>query len=154
MPTIKELEREVMQEFSELENWEERYEYLIELGQEMPEMDPAYKNDENLVKGCQSSVWFAIKCKDGELLLDADSDSLIVKGIVAVLQRLLSGQPAAAIREADLKIFEDLGLWKHLSSQRSTGVASIMAHLKAAAEDCRETSALEDAADKDRFAGG
>ena len=77
-----------------------------------------------------------------------------MKGIVAALQRLLSGQPAAAIREADLKIFEDLGLWKHLSSQRSTGVASIMAHLKAAAEDCRETSALEDAADKDRFTGG
>lgn len=154
MPSIKEIELEIAEEFAELENWEEKYDYLIELGQDMPPLDEAYKKDEHLIKGCQSSVWFVINCKEGKLKLAADSDSLIVKGIVAILQRMLSGQPAQAILEADLILFEKLGLWNHLSSQRSTGVTAILAHLKAAAEKCRQQAELEDTASKERFTGG
>jgi len=90
MKTVAELEAQIIEDFNLLENWEEKYDYLIELGQELPPMDPT-KDEENRVKGCQSSVWFDITCKDGRLYFDADSDSLIVKGLVAILHQLLNG---------------------------------------------------------------
>lgn len=136
MKTIAQLEQQVIDDFALLENWEEKYDYLIELGMDLPEMPAELKTEENLVKGCQSSVWFDITCEDGALFLVADSDSLIIKGIVAILVYLLSGQPAAEIRASELTLFDTLGLWRHLSSQRSNGVTAMMAHLKAAAETC------------------
>ncbi|MGB4594423.1 MAG: SufE family protein [Anaerolineaceae bacterium] len=137
MKSIAEIEAQFIDDFNQLENWEEKYDYLIELGDSLPEMPAELKTIENLVKGCQSSVWFSTQCKDGQLLIEADSDSLIIKGIVAILVQVLSGQPAADIKRADLTMFETLGLWRHLSSQRSNGVTAMMAHLKQSAADCQ-----------------
>lgn len=136
MPAIQEIQKELSDDFSLLENWEEKYEYLIEMGMDMPAMNPENKVEEKLVKGCQSSVWFDVQCCDGVLVFEADSDSLVVKGMVAVLHKLLNNQPAREVLEADLSFFEELGLWRHISSQRSNGLTAMMAHLKAEALNC------------------
>ena len=134
--SIKEIEQALIEDFDMLENWEEKYEYLIELGQDMPAMDPTLKTDDRLVQGCQSSVWFDIHCKEGNLVFSADSDSLIVKGMVAILNEILNGQPAKEVLKADMTFFETLGLWRHISSQRSNGLTAMMGHIKQAAADC------------------
>lgn len=136
MPGIQEIQKELSDDFSLLVNWEEKYEYLIEMGMDMPAMNPENKLEEKLVKGCQSSVWFDVKCQDGIMVFEADSDSLVVKGMAAMLHKLLNNQPAKDVLEAELSIFEELGLWRHISSQRSNGLTAMMAHLKAAAVDC------------------
>ena len=136
MPGIQELQKDLSDDFSLLANWEEKYEYLIEMGMNMPAMKPESKVDENLVKGCQSSVWFDVKCQDGIMVFEADSDSLVVKGMVAMLYKLLNNQPAKEVLEAELSVFEELGLWRHISSQRSNGLTAMVAHLKAEAVDC------------------
>lgn len=134
--TMKVIEQNLVADFALLDNWEEKYEYLIEMGQDLPEMDPALKTDDRLVQGCQSSVWFDIHCKDGNLVFSADSDSLIVKGMVAVLNEILNGQPAEEVLQADMSFFETLGLWRHISSQRSNGLTAMMGHIKQAAAEC------------------
>lgn len=134
--TIKEIEQELIDDFNLLDNWEEKYEYLIELGQDMPRMDPTLKTDDRLVQGCQSSVWFDIHCQEGRLLFSADSDSVVVKGMVAVLDQTLNGQPAEDVLQANLDFFETLGLWRHISSQRSNGLTAMVGHLKQAAAEC------------------
>ena len=136
MPGIQELQKDLSDDFALLANWEEKYEYLIEMGMNMPAMNPESKVDENLVKGCQSSVWFDVKCQDGIMVFEADSDSLVVKGMVAMLYKLLNNQPAKEVLEAELSVFEELGLWRHISSQRSNGLTAMVAHLKAEAVDC------------------
>jgi cysteine desulfuration protein SufE len=136
MPGIQEIQKELSDDFSLLANWEEKYEYLIEMGMDMPAMKPENKVDENLVKGCQSSVWFDVNCQDGMMVFEADSDSLVVKGMVAILYKLFNHQPAKDVLEADLSLFEELGLWRHLSSQRSNGLTAMVAHLKAKAAEC------------------
>jgi cysteine desulfuration protein SufE len=136
MPGIQELQKDLSDDFALLANWEEKYEYLIEMGMDMPAMKPECKVDENLVKGCQSSVWFDVKCQDGIMVFEADSDSLVVKGMVAMLYKLLNNQPAKEVLEAELSVFEELGLWRHISSQRSNGLTAMVAHLKAEAVDC------------------
>jgi len=136
MPGIQEIQKELSDDFSLLANWEEKYEYLIEMGMDMPAMKPENKVDDNLVKGCQSSVWFDVNCQDGMMVFEADSDSLVVKGMVAILYKLFNHQPAKDVLEADLSLFEELGLWRHLSSQRSNGLTAMVAHLKAKAADC------------------
>ena len=136
MPGIQEIQKDLSDYFSLLANWEEKYEYLIEMGMDMPAMKPENKVDENLVKGCQSSVWFDVNCQDGMMVFEADSDSLVVKGMVAILYKLFNHQPAKDVLEADLSLFEELGLWRHLSSQRSNGLTAMVAHLKAKAADC------------------
>ena len=134
--SMKEIEQNLVADFALLDNWEEKYEYLIEMGQDLPEMDPALKTDDRLVHGCQSSVWFDIHCEEGNLVFSADSDSLIVKGMVAVLNNILNGQPAEEVLQADMSFFETLGLWRHISSQRSNGLTAMMGHIKKAAADC------------------
>lgn len=141
MKTVAELEAELIENFDLLETWEEKYDYLIELGQELPPMEPAQKTEENRVKGCQSSVWFDITCQAGKLYFDADSDSLIVKGLVAILHQLLNGQPVESFADVNLTVFETLGFWRHLSSQRSNGLTAMVAHLKAAAAECAQAKA-------------
>ena len=136
MPGIQEIQKDLSDDFSLLANWEEKYEYLIEMGMDMPAMKPENKVDKNLVKGCQSSVWFDVNCQDGMMVFEADSDSLVVKGMVAILYKLFNHQPAKDVLEADLNLFEELGLWRHLSSQRSNGLTAMVAHLKAKAADC------------------
>jgi cysteine desulfuration protein SufE len=141
MKSIAEIEAQFIEDFSQLEDWEEKYDYLIELGDSLPEMPADLKTLENLVKGCQSSVWFATRCEHDHLFIEADSDSLIIKGIVAILVQALSGQPAAHIQQADLTLFDTLGLWRHLSSQRSNGVTAMMAHLRQSAAACHAEGA-------------
>lgn len=136
MGTVAENEKQLIDDFSLLENWEEKYDYLIQLGQELPEMDPALKTDANLVQGCQSSVWFSIKCENHIISFVADSDSLIVKGLVAVLMQVLNNQPAEDVITADITFFETMGFWRHLSSQRSNGLTAMLTHLKKAAAGC------------------
>ena len=136
MPSIRKIQQDLSDDFALLGNWEEKYEYLIEMGMDLPAMNPDKKVDRNLVKGCQSSVWFDVDCQDGLMVFEADSDSLVVKGMVAVLYKLFNHQPAKDVLEADLSFFEELGLWRHISSQRSNGLTAMVAHLKAKAADC------------------
>ena len=138
MTPVNEIEKQLIDDFNLLDTWEERYDYLIELGQNLPEMPDALKTDLNLVRGCQSSVWFDIRCEQGRLWFQADSDSLIVKGMVAILTQVLNGRPASEVLQFDLTLFETLGLWRHLSSQRTNGLTAIVTHLKAAAAGCAE----------------
>ena len=135
-PSIAEIERSLIEDFDLLEDVEEKIEYLVDLGHEMQKMDPALKTEDRLVKGCQSSVWFDIHCENGLMRFSADSDSLVVKGLVAILDKLLNGQPAEEVLKMDLSLFEKLGLWHHISSQRSSGLAAMMGHLKQAAVEC------------------
>lgn len=136
MPSIRKIQQDLSDDFALLGNWEEKYEYLIEMGMDLPAMNPEKKVDRNLVKGCQSSVWFDVDCQEGLMVFEADSDSLVVKGMVAVLYKLFNHQPAKDVLEADLSFFEELGLWRHISSQRSNGLTAMVAHLKAKAADC------------------
>ena len=136
MPSVQKIQKDLSDDFSLLANWEEKYEYLIEMGMDLPAMKPENKVEKNLVKGCQSSVWFDVNCKDGNMAFEADSDSLVVKGMVAVLYKLFNNQPAKDVLDADLSFFEELGLWRHISSQRSNGLTAMVAHLKAKAADC------------------
>lgn len=134
--TLSARKQQLLEDFELLENWEEKYDYLIELGMDLPEMPPELKTEQNLVRGCQSSVWFDIRCKDHKIIFEADSDSLIVKGIVAVVNQLFNEQPAEDVLKADLSFFEEVGLWQHLSAQRGNGLLAMIAHLKKAATDC------------------
>ena len=136
MSGIQKIQKDLSDDFSLLANWEEKYEYLIDMGMDLPAMKPENKVEKNLVKGCQSSVWFDVNCKDGNMVFEADSDSLVVKGMVAVLYKLFNNQPAKDVLDADLSFFEELGLWRHISSQRSNGLTAMVAHLKAKAADC------------------
>ena len=136
MSGIQKIQKDLSDDFSLLANWEEKYEYLIEMGMDLPAMKPENKVEKNLVKGCQSSVWFDVNCQDGTMVFEADSDSLVVKGMVAVLYKLFNNQPAKDVLDADLSFFEELGLWRHISSQRSNGLTAMVAHLKAKAADC------------------
>lgn len=136
MSGIQKIQKDLSDDFALLANWEEKYEYLIEMGMDLPAMKPENKVDKNLVKGCQSSVWFDVNCQDGTMVFEADSDSLVVKGMVAVLHKLFNNQPAKDVLNVDLSLFEELGLWRHISSQRSNGLTAMVAHLKAKAAEC------------------
>jgi len=136
MQTTAEIAAQISAEFSLLENWEEKYDYLIEKGQSLPDMPAELKDDEHLVKGCQSSVWFATECREGRLYFQTDSDSFIVKGLAALLHELFYCQPAEVLGGIDLSLFDTLGFWRHLSSQRSNGLTAMVGFLKSAAEDC------------------
>jgi len=136
MTSIQEIQTEIIEDFSFLPQWDERYAYLIELGQKLAPLDEAYKTEENLVRGCQSTVWLHRECRDGDVYLQADSDSLIVKGLAALLMEVFSGQPAKAILAAELTFFDQTGLNKHLSSQRANGLMAMLEQIKAFAAQC------------------
>jgi cysteine desulfuration protein SufE len=131
---------EVIREFEQLTDWEDRYEYLIDMGKTMPVIDQRYKTESYLVKGCQSNVWLHGELRDDRLYLEADSDALITKGIIALLIRVLSGQPATEIRDADLYFIERIGLNAHLSPTRSNGLRSMITHIKSFATHLRAGS--------------
>jgi len=136
MPSMDEIQAEIVEDFSFLPEWDERYAYLIELGQKMPPLPAAYRTEENIVRGCQSTVWLHRECQDGKVLLQSDSDSLIVKGLAALLMKVYSGQPPEDILQADLSFFEETGLNKHLSSQRTNGLRAMIDEIKAFAVKC------------------
>jgi len=134
MPSIQEIQASIVEDFTFLPQWDERYAYLIELGQKLPPLPEEYKNEENIVRGCQSTVWLHRECHDGNIILSADSDSLIVKGLAALLLQVYSGQPAKDVAAAELTFFEQTGLDKHLSSQRANGLMAMIEKIKAVAD--------------------
>lgn len=128
--TIPEREKEIVEDFALFDDWMGKYEYLIELGRGLPEMDEAHKTDQHKITGCQSQVWVRPEMRDGLLFFEADSDALITKGLVALLVRVLSGQPPRAIAEADLAFIDDIGMDDHLSPTRKNGLASMVRQMK------------------------
>ncbi len=130
MSNIKEIQQEIVDEFAMFEDWMQRYEYMIELGKNLPLIDEKYKIDENLIKGCQSKVWVHAELKGDKLVFTADSDAIITKGIVAILIRAFSNQHPADIIEADTKFIDDIGLKEHLSPTRANGLVSMIKQLK------------------------
>ncbi|CAM1371537.1 Uncharacterized SufE-like protein R01000 [Tenacibaculum litoreum] len=128
--TIKEIQEEIIDEFSMFEDWMERYEYIIELGKSLPLIDEAYKLDENLIKGCQSKVWLHSKLKGDTIEFTADSDAILTKGIVALLLRVFSDQTPKAILDADTDFIDEIGLKEHLSPTRANGLVSMVKQIK------------------------
>ena len=128
--SIEEIEREIVGEFSVYDDWMDKYAYLIEIGNGMPAMDEQYKTDDNLIKGCQSRVWFSPEMREGLLYFMADSDAIITKGIAALLVRVFSGQKPEEIANADLGFIDEIGLTQHLSPTRSNGLVSMIRQIK------------------------
>lgn len=137
MDSIKNIQKDIIEDFSFLPEWDERYAYLIELGQKMEPLPEQYRTEENIVRGCQSTVWLHSECQGDRVYFKADSDSLIVKGLAALLIRVYSGQPAEQVLDADLVFFEETDLSKHLSSQRTNGLMAMIEEIKAVAMKCK-----------------
>ena len=128
--TIAEIEHQIVEEFSMYDDWMDKYAYLIEIGTGMESMDEAYKTDDNLIKGCQSRVWFHAEMKGDKLYFMADSDAIITKGIAGLLIRVFSGQYPKDIVDADLSFIDQIGLTQHLSPTRSNGLLSMIKQIK------------------------
>lgn len=128
--TINEIQDEIIEEFSGFDDWMDKYQLLIDLGNEQAPLDEKYKTESNLIDGCQSRVWLQCDYEDGKLVFTAESDALIVKGIVALLIRVLSGHTPKEIVDADLYFIDQIGLKDHLSPTRSNGLLSMMKQMK------------------------
>lgn len=128
--TINEIQDEIIEEFVQLDDWMDRYQLLIDLGEDSGSLEAADKNEQNLIDGCQSRVWLVCSEKDGVLTFSAESDALIVKGIVSLLIRVLSGHTAAEILAADLYFIREIGLAEHLSPTRSNGLLAMVKQMR------------------------
>lgn len=128
--TIDEAQNEIIDEFAFLSEWMDKYEMIIQLGKELPIIDPKYKVPENLIKGCQSQVWLHADHREGLLYFTADSDALITKGLVAMVVKVLSGHSAKEIIETDIHFVDAIGLKSHLSPTRSNGLLSMLKQIK------------------------
>ncbi len=128
--TINEIQDEVVEEFGGLDDWMDKYQLLIDLGSELKPLDARYKTESNLIDGCQSRVWLQADCKDGRLVFAAESDALIVKGIIALLIRVLSGHTPDEILGADLYFIDRIGLRDHLSPTRSNGLLAMVKQIR------------------------
>lgn len=128
--TIKEIQDEIIDEFSMFEDWEERYQYVIDLGNSLPLIDEQYKTEDNIIKGCQSKVWLHGEQQDGEVIFTADSDAILTKGIIAILIRVFSGQKPQDILDADTGFIDEIGLKEHLSPTRANGLVSMIKQIK------------------------
>lgn len=128
--TINEIQDEIIAEFSDFDDWMDRYQMLIDMGSEQPPLEEKYKTEQNLIDGCQSRVWLQADLVDGKLQFRAESDALIVKGIVALLVRVLTGHTPQEILDADLYFIERIGLREHLSPTRSNGLGAMLKQMK------------------------
>ena len=128
MKTINELQDEVIDEFSNFDDWMDKYQLLIDLGSEQPPLDEQYKTEQNLIDGCQSRVWLQADFIDGKIIFQAESDALIVKGIIALLIKVVSGHTPDEILDADLYFIDRIGLKEHLSPTRSNGLLAMVKH--------------------------
>jgi len=128
--TIKEIEKEIIEEFSLFDSWDDKYEYIIDLGKKLAPLDAQYKKDENKVRGCQSTVWLVAEYRDGRIYYKADSDAIIVKGLISMLIRVLSGQKADDIVKADMQFIDKIGMTTHLAQTRSNGLRSMIKQMK------------------------
>ena len=127
---INDIQNEIIDEFSMFEDWEERYQYMIDLGKDLPLIDDKYKIDSNIIKGCQSKVWLHAELKDDKIYFTADSDAIITKGIIAILIRAFSNQHPKDIIEANADFIDKIGLKEHLSPTRANGLVSMIKQLK------------------------
>ncbi len=127
---IKEIQNELIDEFSMFDDWEERYQYMIDLGKTLPLIDATYKTDNNIIKGCQSKVWVHAEMQDGNIAFTADSDAIITKGIIAILIRVFSNQSPKDILDANTDFIDEIGLKDHLSPTRANGLVSMIKQLK------------------------
>ena len=130
MKTINELQDEVIDEFSNFDDWMDKYQLLIDLGSEQPPLDELYKTEQNLVDGCQSRVWLQADFIDGKIIFQAESDALIVKGIIALLIKVVSGHTPDEILDADLYFVDRIGLREHLSPTRSNGLLAMVKQMR------------------------
>ena len=128
--TINELQDNVIEEFSVFDDWMDKYALLIDLGNSLPPLDEKYKTEQNLIEGCQSRVWLQADDVDGKIVFKAESDALIVKGIIALLIKVLSGHTADEILKADLYFIDKIGLKEHLSPTRSNGLLSMVKQIR------------------------
>ena len=128
--TINDIQDEIIEEFSGFDDWMDKYQLLIDLGNEQEPLDEKYKTEQNLIDGCQSRVWLQADLLDGKIHFSAESDALIVKGIVALLIRVLSDQTPQDILDADLYFIEQIGLKEHLSPTRSNGLLAMVKQIK------------------------
>lgn len=129
--TINQLQDAVIEEFSDIDDWMDKYQMLIDLGNELDTLDEQYKNNQNLIDGCQSRVWIQCDYNDGKLYFTADSDALIVKGIIALLIQVVSGHTPTEILDAELYFIDRIGLKDHLSPTRSNGLLAMIKQIRA-----------------------
>ena len=128
--TINEIQDQIIEEFQDFEDWMDRYQLLIDMGGEQPELPAQYKTEQNLIDGCQSRVWLQADLVDGKIQFQAESDALIVKGIVALLVRVFNNQTPKDIMDANLYFIEQIGLREHLSPTRSNGLLAMLKQMK------------------------
>ncbi|MFC6101832.1 SufE family protein [Olivibacter domesticus] len=128
--TIKEIQNELIEDFSFFEDWMSKYEYIIQLGKELPLINEAYKTDDLLIKGCQSRVWLHADYQDGKVVFTADSDAIITKGLVSLMIKVLSNQQPKDIVNSELYFIDEIGLKEHLSPTRANGLVSMVKQMK------------------------
>ena len=127
---IEDKKEEIIEEFSFFEDWDERFQYVIDLGKELPIIEEQYRTEDNIISGCQSKVWLHASLNDGKVEFTADSDAIITKGIIAILIRVFSNQAPADILNADLDFIDQIGLKSHLSPTRANGLVSMIKQIK------------------------
>lgn len=128
--SIRDTELEIIEEFALFDSWDDKYEYIIDLGKKLPPLAAAHKIDDNKVRGCQSTVWLAASYRDGRVFFEADSDAVIVKGLISMLIRVLSGRTPDEILEAPLDFIREIGMTTHLAQTRSNGLLSMVKQMK------------------------
>ena len=128
--TIEEIQQEIIEEFSMYEDWMDKYGYLIELGNDLDDLDPEDKNDQNIIKGCQSRVWLVADLVDGNIKFRGESDAVIVKGLVALLLRVVTDRTPKELLENELHFIDDIGLKQHLSPTRSNGLVAMVKQIR------------------------
>lgn len=141
--TIDQIEQEIIDEFSIFSDWMDKYAYIIEQGNALPKLDEKYKTPENIIKGCQSRVWLQTDYTNGKLLFQAESDALIVKGLLALVLRVFNNRTYDEILSSELRFMKEIGLTKHLSPTRSNGLLSVIKQIRfyAMAYKAKETKA-------------
>jgi cysteine desulfuration protein SufE len=131
MPSpVEHKENEIVEEFSLFDSWEDKYEYIIDMGKKLPPLNEMYRTEENKIKGCQSQVWMHSELKDGKVFYEADSDAMIVKGLISMLVRVFSGQKPEDIVDAPVKFIDDIGMTSHLAQTRSNGLRAMLKQMK------------------------
>jgi len=128
--TIQEIENEIVEEFGLFDSWDDKYEYIIDMGKKLPVLEDKYKLDENKVRGCQSTVWLVADYTDGKVYFKADSDAIIVKGLISMLIRVLSGHTPDEIIQTSLGFIQKIGMTTHLAQTRSNGLLAMVKQMK------------------------
>ena len=128
--SISEREKEIVDNFSLFDDWEGKYEYLIDLGKKLEPLDDKYRKEENIIKGCQSTVWLVADYRDGRIFFKAESDAIIVRGLVSMLIEVLSGQTPEDVLSAKMEFIKEIGMMQHLAQTRSNGLVSMIKQMK------------------------